>query len=189
MTRLRRPGPSARSRLPATSLCQICNIGIFANRYEAAQRGVPFDSLVNLRVGNHCIGCAGSDSMRLEQMADLETICKTKQPNGCKEIDMANNEIYVKFEAKVEPPPIIGRPGKWSGVEARVISTQPDGRAKSGDWMRFLFNEAKQAKLAGTHLRKRAREIWLPKHGWNIKTQIVPNGEGAYLYVQWLKPS
>lgn len=48
--------------IPFSYRCTSCEIGIFDNAEEAAEFGVTiFDLLVNLRVGDLCVGCAGAN--------------------------------------------------------------------------------------------------------------------------------
>ena len=51
--------------------CIVCHIGIFRNADHARIYGKVFDEIVNLRVGQKCIGCATIDGKSVEEAVDL----------------------------------------------------------------------------------------------------------------------
>lgn len=60
------------STLPTAVRCTRCKIGIASDEVEAWSIRIPFAPLVNTRVGNLCIGCAGEDDrQRIDELAAL----------------------------------------------------------------------------------------------------------------------
>lgn len=93
---------STYSTLPATARCTKCGIGVASGETEARAISIPFAPLVNLRVGDLCIGCAGGDErQRIDELA------AGIEPPG--ESDMKGKPVTDEQIAKVWEKVIDGR--------------------------------------------------------------------------------